>query len=40
MDGSVRAIYPGFELRAEGEGVRMRGHFAVFNQWTEIRSRL
>lgn len=38
MDGSVRAIYPGFELRAEGEGVRMRGHFAGFTQWTEIRS--
>jgi HK97 family phage prohead protease len=38
----VRAIGPsvGVELTrsASGEGVVMAGHFAVFNQWTEIRS--
>src|SRR4051795_9208562 len=35
-----RAVYPGAELRAaeHGDGPTMVGHFAVFNQWTEINS--
>jgi HK97 family phage prohead protease len=37
-----RAVMPGVELaeRAEGDdgGPVMQGHFAVFNQWTEINS--
>src|SRR5689334_6845749 len=35
-----RAIMPGVELRAaSGDGgPTMVGHFAVFNQWTEINS--
>lgn len=36
----VRAIMPGVELRAaeDGNGKTLRGHFSVFNEWTEIRS--
>jgi HK97 family phage prohead protease len=39
-DGLVRAIFPGVELRDAGgdAGPVMAGHFAVFNQWTEIDS--
>jgi HK97 family phage prohead protease len=35
-----RAIQPGYELREASEGgmPTMAGHFAVFNQWTEIDS--
>ena len=37
----LRAIFPGAELRdaeADGGMPTMTGHFAVFNQWTEINS--
>ena len=36
----VRAIQPGYELRAENDGdmPTLFGHFAVFNRWTEINS--
>jgi HK97 family phage prohead protease len=36
----VRAVYPGVELRAAEDGGLgvMAGHFAVFDQWTEINS--
>jgi HK97 family phage prohead protease len=39
-DDLFRAVYPGFELREANDGAmpRMSGHFAVFNQWTEIDS--
>jgi HK97 family phage prohead protease len=44
-DGLVRAIVPasdgsaGLELREQDDGSQtMLGHFAVFNQWTEINS--
>ena len=39
-DNLVRAIFPGVELRdATTGGLRtMTGHFAVFDQWTEINS--
>jgi HK97 family phage prohead protease len=39
-DNLVRAYRPGIELRADDDGVMptMTGHFAVFNQWTEIDS--
>jgi hypothetical protein len=41
-DHLFRAVYPGVELRAadDGEdgGPTMIGHFAVFNEWTEIHS--
>lgn len=35
-----RAIRPGYELRASGDGAppTLVGNFAVFNQWTEINS--
>lgn len=34
-----RAIYPGAEVREDGLGApRMVGHFARFNEWTEIDS--
>ncbi|MCI0636944.1 MAG: HK97 family phage prohead protease [Actinobacteria bacterium] len=35
-----RDIYPGLELRAEGDDAppTLFGHFAVFNRWTEIDS--
>jgi len=40
-DNLIRAVRPGLELRA-GEGddamPTLVGHFAVFNQWTEIDS--
>ncbi len=35
----VRTVVPGAELRALEDGSRtLAGHFAVFNQWTEISS--
>lgn len=35
----VRAVMPGIELRALEDGTRtLAGHFAVFNEWTEINS--
>jgi HK97 family phage prohead protease len=39
-DNIVRAIFPGVELRAAGDGAMpiLAGHFAVFNQWTRIDS--
>lgn len=39
-DDLVRAIFPGPEMRAEGDaGPRvMTGHFSVFNEWTRISS--
>jgi HK97 family phage prohead protease len=39
-DGLVRALRPGLELRAAGdEGMpTLFGHFAIFNEWTEIDS--
>jgi hypothetical protein len=40
-DSLVRALRPGPELRAAEDGAgapTMHGHFAVFNQWTEIDS--
>lgn len=39
-DDLVRALSPGFELRAEDDGgmPTLFGHFAVFNRWTEIDS--
>ncbi len=38
-DYLIRALRPGIELRANGDGMpTMTGHFAVFNQWTEIDS--
>ncbi len=40
-DNLVRAVFPGVELRetaAEGGLRTMTGHFAVFDQWTEINS--
>lgn len=40
-DNLYRAVFPGVELRADGEGDTgpvMSGHFAVFNQATEINS--
>lgn len=39
-DNLVRGVFPGVELRAEGTSTApaMVGHFAVFNQWTEIDS--
>ena len=39
-DDLVRAMYPGGELRWVNDGgmPTMFGHFAVFNQWTEISS--
>jgi HK97 family phage prohead protease len=43
MDGLVRAMWSEpVELRAdaEGDGSLMVGHFAVFNEWTEINSAL
>jgi HK97 family phage prohead protease len=41
-DNLVRAVYPGVELRATTEDPTapptLEGHFAVFNDWTEIDS--
>lgn len=38
-DDLFRAVYPGIEFRAETGGPpHLAGHFAVFNQWTEINS--
>lgn len=38
-DNITRAIMPGVELRANEDGSRtLHGHFAKFNEWTEIRS--
>lgn len=41
-DNLVRATFPAVELRSDPSDVDaapiMRGHFAVFNTWTEIRS--
>lgn len=41
-DDLVRAVWPGIELRksdAEDDGIaKLRGHFSVFNEWTEIHS--
>jgi HK97 family phage prohead protease len=39
-DNLVRAYRPGIELRTSGDSAMptMTGHFAVFNQWTEIDS--
>ncbi len=39
-DYLIRALRPGIELRAAGDGAMpvMAGHFAVFNQWSEISS--
>jgi HK97 family phage major capsid protein/HK97 family phage prohead protease len=38
-DNLVRAFKPGIEVRDEGvDGPVMAGHFAVFNEWTEIDS--
>lgn len=41
-DNLVRAVFPGVELRAADDNPtgmpRLTGHFAVFNQWTEIDS--
>lgn len=38
-DNIIRAIRPGFELRTAEDGTRtLHGHFARFNEWTEIRS--
>jgi hypothetical protein len=35
----ARAVYPGLELERSGvTGVKMGGHFVVFNQWTRIDS--
>jgi HK97 family phage prohead protease len=37
----IRAVMPGVELRSESDGEDgpvMTGHFAVFDQWTEINS--
>lgn len=35
----IRALLPGPELRSEdGAAPVMRGHFSVFNEWTEINS--
>jgi HK97 family phage prohead protease len=38
----VRAVHPGIGVEltrsVAGEGVTMSGHFAVFDQWTEINS--
>lgn len=42
-DNLFRAVQPGLELRAAGDDGGMptlTGHFAVFNQWTEINSWL
>lgn len=34
-----RAVWPGYELRDDGDGMPvMHGHFAVFDEWTEINS--
>jgi HK97 family phage prohead protease len=41
-DHLFRAVRPGVELRAKGDGgdgmPTLEGHFAVFNEWTEIDS--
>ena len=40
-DNVYRAVFPGVELRSNGDGGDgpvMAGHFSVFNQWTEIDS--
>lgn len=37
-DNIVRSVMPGVELRAEEEKPTLFGHFAVFDQWTEIDS--
>jgi len=39
-DDLFRAVYPGLECRVESDGLppTLHGHFAVFNQWTEIKS--
>lgn len=41
-DNLVRAVFPGAELRAapdeDGDGTTLLGHFARFNEWTEIDS--
>jgi HK97 family phage prohead protease len=40
-DMLVRAVYPGVELRSEGDSLAMptmHGQFAVFDQWTTIES--
>lgn len=35
----IRAVLPGVELRSTEDGTRtLAGHFAVFNEWTEINS--
>ena len=38
----VRAVHPGIGVEVTrsvaGDGVTMSGHFAVFDQWTEINS--
>jgi HK97 family phage prohead protease len=43
-DNIYRAVFPAVELRSASDDVDspsvMRGHFAVFNVWTEIRSAL
>lgn len=40
-DGLVRAVLPGLEVRAAGDGANMptlHGYFLRFNEWTEIDS--
>lgn len=39
-DNLFRAAEPHYELRADNDGAMptLHGHFAVFNQWTEINS--
>lgn len=38
-DNLVRAVLPGVELRAADDGTKtLTGHFAVFDEWTEINS--
>ncbi|MEP6667116.1 MAG: phage major capsid protein, partial [Nocardioidaceae bacterium] len=36
----VRAMFPGPELREEGSGATLFGHFATFDDWTEINSKV
>jgi hypothetical protein len=37
-DNLVRSVMPGVELRTDEEKPTLFGHFAVFDQWTEIDS--
>ena len=38
-DNLFRAVLPGVEVRSTEDGARtLTGHFAVFNEWTEINS--